>query len=244
MERETLLEKYLQEELTDEETLEFNLLLKSDADFSKEVLFHTNLKRVTEADDDAEFKEMLSEFEAEARMEKLSVKRFPTKWLVAASIALLAGLTYFFTVDRSVSTQDLFAQNFKPYPNVVHPLERGGEGQDKKTMAFAAYQTGDYAEALPLFTELYASGKVPNYLFYTANALIELNRANEAVPMLQEHLKSTETTDTLVEKSPWYLAMAYLQLDEKENAIEMLYTVIKNGTYKADEAQELLDALE
>ena len=244
MEREMLLEKYLEEELTEEERKEFEMLLKSDADFSREVKFHADLKRVTESDDDDNFKEMLSDFEAEARMEKPSVKKSPTKWLVAASISLLAGLTYFFNVDQFASTQDLFADNFKPYPNLVHRIVRSGEAQDKKIKAFSAYQTGAYIEALPMFTELYASDKEPYYLFYSANALIELNRAREAVPMLQEHLRITQITDTLVEKSPWYLAMAYLQLDEKENAIKMLNAVIKNGTYKVDDAQKLLNALE
>ncbi len=241
MEREMLLEKYIQGELTEKELLEFDALLNSDADFKGEVEFHTDLKRVAEAEDDDDFREILSDFEAEARTEKPIERRFPTKWLVAASIALLAGLTYFFTMDLSVSTQDLYAQNFEPYRNVVHPVVRGEDAQDKKTKAFAAYQIGKYEEALPLFTELYTTEKTPYYLFYRANALIQLNRAAEAVPLLQEHLK---TNDTLIKNSPWYLAMAYLQLDDKENAKKMLQEVVKNGAYKVDEAQKLLDALE
>lgn len=240
MERETLLEKYIQGELTEKEWREFDALLKEDSDFKSDVDFHTDLKRVAEAEDDDYFKEMLSDFEAQARTENSIKKRFPTKWLVAASIALIAGLAYFFTVDSSASTQDLFVSNFEPYRNVVHPIVRGEEGQTKKTNAFAAYQTGDYETALPLLDELYTNTKEPYYLFYRANALIELNRAKEAVPLLQQHLK---TNDTLVKNSPWYLAMAYLQLDDKENAIKMLQEVIKNGKYKVEEAQKLLDAL-
>lgn len=241
MERETLLEKYLQGKLTAKERPEFDALLHSDANFKGEVQFHTDLKRVAEAEDDDDFREMLSDFEAEARTENSIEKRFPTKWLVAASIALIAGLTYFFTVNSSVSTQDLYVQNFEPYRNVVYPVVRGEDAQDEKTKAFAAYQIGKYEEALPLFAELYTTEKSPYYLFYRANALIQLNRAKEAIPLLKEHLK---TNGNLVEKSPWYLAMAYLQLDDEENAKIMLDSVVAIGTYKVDEAKNLLDALE
>lgn len=241
MEREMLLEKYIQGELTEIEFQEFDALLKSDAGFKEEVEFHMDLKRVAEEEDDDAFKEIMSDFESEARNENSIKKRFPIKWLVAASIALTAGLAYFFTMDFPASTQDLFVSNFEPYRNVVHPIVRGEEGQTKKTSAFIAYQTGDYKTALPILDELYTDTKEPYYLFYRANALIELNRAKEAVPLLQEHLR---TNDTLVKNSHWYLAMAYLQLDDKENAKEMLQEVVKNGAYKVDEAQKLLDALE
>ncbi len=241
MEKETLLEKYIQGELTEKEREEFDALLKEDADFKGEFEFRTNLRRVAEAEDDAVFKAILSDFESEARMAKPTTNRFPVKWLVAASIALIAGLTYFLTLDTTTSTQELFAENFEPYSNVVHPIVRGEEGQNKKTSAFAAYQTGDYETALPLFDELYANTKEPYYLFYKANALIELNRAKEAVPLLQEHIR---TNDTLVKNSSWYLAMAYLQLDDKVKVKKMLQEVINNGAYKVDEAQKLMDALE
>ncbi len=241
MERETLLEKYLHGELTAKERSEFDALLNSDADFKEEVQFHTDLKSVTEAEDDDQFREMLSDFESKARMEKPSVKRFPVKWLVAASILLVVGLTYFFTIDPSVSTQDLFVSNFEPYRNVVHPVTRGEDATDTKTEAFSSYQTKDYKTALSLFTKLYTDTQEPYYLFYRANALIELNRAEEAIPLLQEHLG---TEDSLVKNSRWYLAMAYLKLDDLENTKRMLREVVRNAAYKTEEAQKLLDALE
>ncbi len=39
------------------------------------------------------------------------------------------------------------------------------------------------------------------------------------------------------------LAMAYLQLEDTEKAKQVLKTVVKNKTYKAEEAKQLLDAL-
>lgn len=241
MERDNLLEKYLVGELSKEERQEFDTLLENDPDFKEEFEFQTDVKRAVISAEDEDFMKMLSDFDSEATDEKPQIKSFPTKWLVAASIALLVGVTYFLTFNQSISTQELYAQNFEPYRNVVHPIVRGEEGADLKTKAFSAYQTGDYEKALPWFTELYTTEKESYYLFYSANALIQLNRAAEAIPLLQEHLK---TKDKRTDKSNWYLSMAYLQLDDTENAKKMLNLVITEGVYKVEEAKQLLNALD
>jgi len=241
MERDTLLEKYMLGELSKEERQEFDTLLENDPEFKEEFEFQTDVKRAVTAEEDEDFMKMLSDFDAEAIDEKPRTKTFPTKWLVAASIALLAAFTYFFTSNHSISTQELYAQNFEPYRNVVHPIVRGEEGADLKSKAFSAYQTGDYEKALTLLTELSATDKEPYNLFYRANALIQLNRAEKAIPLLQEHIG---LKDELSEKSTWYLAMAYLQLDDKENAKKMLKLVVKEGAYKVEEAQQLLEELD
>lgn len=242
------MEKYLKDRLTEAESQEFDALLHSDPEFREEVEFQQDVKLAVIAEEDATFNEMLSDFESEARAtglktadsEQGKVISFPKKWLVAASIALLAGLAYFFTVDRSADTEALFAQNFKPYANVTYPLTRGEEPDDAKAKAFSAYALGDYAAANSLFENLSISEKEPYYLFYRANALIQLNRAAEAVPLLQEHLK---TQDSLTDKSHWYLAMAYLQMQDTDKARQALRTVVEQKAYNAEKAKLLLDEL-
>ncbi|WP_186435531.1 tetratricopeptide repeat protein [Maribacter sp. MAR_2009_72] len=248
MERENLLEKYLRDKLTETEWQTFDALLKSDPDFKEEVEFHTGVKRAVTAEEDENFRNILSDFESEYRntvpktvpLQPSKRVKLPMKWMVAASVTLLAGIAYFFSANQAADPQDLFVANFKPYRNVTHPITRGEETTDAKTKAFLAYSKGDYKEAIPLFDELYASDKEAYYLFYMANALIQLNRAGEAIPLLQEHLK---TQDALTNKSNWYLAMAYLQLRDTKKAGEALKKVLAAKGYKAEEARQLLDAL-
>ena len=140
-------------------------------------------------------------------------------------------------MNQKSSTNELFANYFEPYRNVIQPLERGSGDQDEKSRAFYAYEKGDYEKAVRLFTDLFTATKEPYYLFYKANALLKLEKANEAVPLLLEHLK---TKDTLSEKSTWYLALAYLKLNDKPNARITLKKVISDGKYKSKEAQKLL----
>jgi len=240
MKKDELIEKYLQDSLNANEQIEFDSLLKNDPEFKKEVNFHDNLKRVTEEDHDDEFRSMLFDFEAEHEPRKVFKLHQYSKWLVAASVILIAGLTYVLTLSNPTS-QELFAANFQPYENVVHPIVRGTEEQDQKTKAFIAYETGDYKLAVSLFSDLYEKDKQPYYLFYKANALLKLEKANEAIPLLKEHL---QTKDTLNDKSTWYLALAYLKIDDKSNAKILLEEIIKSNKFKAEDAKKLLDKFE
>ncbi|WP_339918265.1 tetratricopeptide repeat protein [Yeosuana marina] len=238
-EQDELIEKYIQNKLSAEEALMVNQLLENDINFKTEFTLQTNLKKAVKKDDDAHFRNLISDIESKAKIESPIKRHSYAKWLAAAGIVLLLGLSYFFTMNQKPSTNELFASYFEPYRNVVQPLERGSDQQDKKTLAFLAYEKGEYEKAIALFTDLYTTTKEPYYLFYKANALLKLEKANEAVPLLLEHLK---TKDTLTEKTTWYLALAYLKLNDKPNARITLKKVITEGKYKTTEAQELLKA--
>ena len=240
MKHEKLIEKYIHNRLSVEEKTVFNDLLKNDIAFKEEVALHTNLKKAVAAEDDAQFKTLITNLEQQAE-NTTTQKRSYVKWLAAASIVLLLGFSYFLNMGQKLSTDELFAQNFEPYRNVVAPIVRSDDFQDEKTLAFMAYEKGEYKTAITLFSNLYTTTKEPYYLFYKANALLKLERANEAIPLLLEHLK---TKDTLAEKSNWYLALAYLKIEDTQKAKEALQKVIANKSYKTKEAQKLIHEFE
>jgi tetratricopeptide (TPR) repeat protein len=237
--QEDLIEKYLLDDLSPEEELVVKELLLNNVDFEKEISFHDNLKKAIKKDDDDNFRNLISALESRAKMDGNLSRRSYVKCLAVASIVLLLGISYFLTKEKKATGNELFASYFEPYRNVIQPLERGGEQQDEKSLAFLAYEKGDYNKAISLFSNLYLTTQEPYYLFYKANALLKLERAKEAVPLLLEHLK---TKDSLTEKTNWYLALAYLKLEDKAKAEKILEKVIADGNYKASEAQKLLKA--
>jgi len=241
MDREKLIEKYVQGQLTAEEQREFDGLIISEPGFKTEVEFHKNLKRVAEAEDDDNFRKLMTDFEQDASSENIKTKYFPTKWLVAASVIVLVGLGYFFMVLNQPTTQELFEENFTPYRNVDHPNERGSQDEDLKTRAFTTYSKGEFESAVEMFSKLYESEKESYYLFYTANALIGHNEAIKAVPLLKEYIS---TSGEYTDESKWYLALAYLQLEDKNNAVVILKDLVTTGSFKVSESEELLQDLE
>lgn len=239
LDKDQLIAKFLTRSLSEEEQLRFNTMLSEDASFRAEVALLQDLNRVAEAEDDAMAKEMVAGFEAEHHNTKGAGNI--RIWWVAASLALLLSIGYLITQDGPPNTQELFVENFEPYRNVIHPITRASQQDDLKTQAFAYYEQGKYDEALALFKKLYATTETPHYLFYQANALLQLNRPKEAITALQIHLK---TKDTLTQKSHWYLAMAYLKLNDVTNAKKNLEQVVLENKYNVEKAKSLLKKLD
>ena len=243
MNHDNLIYKYLRKELSDSEKIQFNELLKNDTRFKEDVHFQTNLQKVTQHNDDAEFKNIIATAESKYQQKSNTntVKFSFTKWMAAASVILILGLSYFLMQKNTIATDDLFAANFEPYRNVVAPLVRGENKQDEKSKAFLAYEKGEYEVSVLLFSKLYKITNESYYLFYQANALLKLERADEAIPLLQQHLK---TKDSLTQKTNWYLALAYLKINDTKKAKEMLKKVTLEKLYKNKDAVKLLQELE
>ena len=239
LDKDQLIAKFLTRSLSEAEQLRFNTLLSKDASFRAEVALLQDLNNVAEAEDDAMAKEMVAGFEAEHH-NKQGVGKTRI-WWVAASLALLLSIGYLVIQETPANTQKLFVENFEPYRNVIHPIPRASQQDDLKTQAFAYYEQGKYDEALALFKKLYATTETPYYLFYQANALLQLNRPKEAITALQIHLK---TKDTLTQKSHWYLAMAYLKLNDVTNAKKNLEQVVLENKYNVEKAKSLLKKLD
>ncbi len=239
MDKDQLITKFLTQSLSKEEQLRFDALLLEDPSFKTEVKLLQDLNKVAEAEDDVMAREMVAGFEAEHHGKKMaSIAKI---WWVAASLALVVSITYFATRQGAPDTQILYTENFEPYRNVVHPITRTTQQKDLKTQAFAHYEKGEYKEALELFEKLYEITNTPHFLFYKANALLQLNRPREAIVALQAHLK---TKDTLTQKSHWYLAMAYLKLDDVVNAKRSLERVVAQNKYNVKKANVLLKTLD
>ncbi len=239
MKNEDLIEKYIQDKLSSEDRLVFEALLKNDISFKKEVEYHKDLKIVVEETEDSNFTNLIYSIEKEDKNQSKKTSMY--KWLAAASVILLVGLTYFVNLEKNTSSKDLFSNYFKPYRNIIKPIERDSNELDETAKAFMAYERGDYNKAIKGFTQLYDKNKESYLLFYKANALLKMEKSKEAVPLLIEHLKSK---DTLIEKTNWYLALAYLQMNDKQNAKMMLKTVVDKGGFKRNEAKKLLKELD
>jgi len=242
MQKELLKEKYILGTLTESERIAFNNLLETDATFKKEISFEENMAKVAEVNHDKEFKELMSGFEEEVLQSTIPEDgQSMYKWLaIAASIVIIFGLSYAFWPQQS--NLELFEENFTPYRNVTHTIIRSESGiADAKSKAFSAYELGKYESALNQFSDLYNVKQESYYLFYQANALLQLNRAKEAIPLLKKHL---ESSDSLSNKTHWFLAMAYLQIDDTNSAIKALRSIVQKTGFKQKEAERLLEKLQ
>ena len=238
MTKDKLIEHYFSNTLSPEAQKEFDHLLATDTEFQKTFKFQENLKTVIKKETQTQLKEELQSFDNST---KPSSKTY-IKWLVAASIIILLALPSFWYFGSSNLDNDaLFATNFKPFENVVHPIVRGEDSDDLKSKAFISYEAKDYEEALNYFNDILKESDNATISFYKANVLLQLNKNDEAIEILEQN---NELPQKLKSQQQWYLALAYIKTNNTKKAIARLNTIIENGTYKKKAAEQLLEQLD
>jgi len=237
MNKENLIARYFSKSLSPEAQKEFDHLMAIDSEFAKEVAFQNNLKIAIKKEEQDALKKELQDFETEENSPSFNYK----KWLVAASVAAVLALTGFWYFGESnLSNDQLFANNFEPYNNVTYPIVRGENSNDLKAKAFIAYEAKNYKDALNTFDTLLIKGEDAAISFYKANALLKLNRVDEAIVILSDN---ADLPDILEAQQKWYLALAYIKIASNDKATTTLKALIKDGTHKKKEAEQLLKQL-
>lgn len=197
--------------------------------------FEKDIKRVIVVNQRAEIKKDLQNLES-----KNFSKKSKNYWLVAASIAVIFSLGYFMFQSKPTN-KELFAENFEPYRNIVHPIVRSDANNNNlKDLAFIAYENQEYVRASKLLYDLYKKEKNNAYLLYLGISYLQQNKIDKAILILE---KQTDTIDKFNVKSYWFLALSYLKKNDNLKTKEYLKKVIEAKNFKEIEAKDLLDKL-
>lgn len=246
MDREELINGYFEGSLSESQLAEFEVLLGTDEAFRTAYEFEKELQVALKKEERKEIKELFSSLNEneepgpEKRKSRLISMR---PWLMAASIALVVGLGswMFFFTSPNINSEQLYLTHFAPYENVVHPIERGNQLEDLQSRAFTAYEEENYNKALQLFKELNIKQNDSYIDFYEAIVLMQLNQHKESVVLLKSYI---ENDGELTDRAHWYLALAYLKLDNIKDSKKELKKLIALGSFKNDSAKRLLTELQ
>ncbi|MBQ4818834.1 hypothetical protein [Aquimarina sp. MMG016] len=244
MEREELIDKFLQGTLAPEEKDNFNRLLDTDPDFKNDFEIIKDLNTVSGSLDREDLKKVMNDFETKIANNNTKIVSLYNykKLLVAASIVLIVAIGAFSIFNPFVTNpESLYAENFEPYRNVVTPIVRGENSDNAEIIAFTSYESKNFETAASQLGELFSSTNKPHFLLYQANSLMALDKTEEAIPLLEKHI---EFNDQLVLRSKWYLALAYLKKDQKAKSVILLKDIVKAGSFKQSSAEALLKKLD
>ncbi|BAO75260.1 hypothetical protein [Winogradskyella sp. PG-2] len=175
-----------------------------------------SLKKVIAKSEYNKGKAYLEDLEKETSLSRPYIK-------VAASIVVLLGLTLtavFF--NNNDNSEDLFADNFEPYNNIVAPISRGNLPKTMEERAFYYYESKDYDKSLKIFDSLLLTQQInkPILNFYKANILLQQDtNLNEAIKLLEAN---SAKTDKWKDKNLWYLCLGYLKSGNNEKASDCL----------------------
>lgn len=236
MDKELLIQKYLQGTLSESEEQRFQEYLEKEPTFAEEIPFYEDLNYAFAKADYEQTKSQLQSFYKE---EKQSAWR---KWSIAAAILILMGLGSLWFFNTVNSTETLYAHYFEPYKNVVQPIVRGETEKTTQVLAFMAYDDGEYAQAIVHLNELLEEKPEAILALYKGNAQLQTNQTEAAIETLASQIKKT---DTIYAEAQWYLALSYLKLDNKEVAKKYLNRLLQTkSSFKNKDAIALLKSLE
>lgn len=238
------IDRYLAGQLSAEEQQQFETALAADNDLQADLHYRQDLKVVLKAVGREALRRELQELETgnaqTAAGRTRSLRQFQPWYLaVAAAVAILVAAVLLLYPDRQ-NPQELFAQNFQPYPNVLVPIDRseGPSTQKPDAQAFAYYEQGEYAQALPLLEQLATDSTSAKYDFYVANCQLQLNQLTRAIPLLQSLAQSD--TDHFAPHAQWYLALAYLKSADIPATQALLQTVSAQAGHPFQQQAEKL----
>jgi tetratricopeptide (TPR) repeat protein len=241
MDKFSLLEKYFEETLSVSEQKIFEELLDSDDELKEEFEFQMNLKKVIQQEQKAFLKQEFQDLEKERFNKENSSKSAFSFLRIAASVVLLISLGAYFFLNKDVSNQNIFEEQFTAYPNVVYPIVRGeGKENDNQYLAFLAYEGEDYQKALSLFEKSYEESNVSYLLIYKSICLLKIQEPEKAITSLQEYIAKDQKFQ---DKAYWYLALSYLKVENTEQAVRCLEKVIALDNFNQDKAKSILKQL-
>lgn len=241
MDKETLINGYFENSLSQGQLKEFEQLLKTDSEFASEVDFQKELGLSLKKGERQELKQMFGKLNA--KEEQTETKVFNLRpWLAAASVLLILslGAWMFYFNSTEINGDELYAANFAPYDNVVHPIERGNEIADLKTRMFSAYEAQDYKLWLTLAEQMTTKQKDDYIDFYSGIVYMQLGNHEKAIPLIKGYINEN---GELEDRATWYLALSHLKLGDIAKSKESLKILIEMGSFKKKEAELLLEKL-
>ncbi len=234
-----LIEKYFENQLTKEDLLVFEHLIKTDADFQADFNFEKQLKTALTLNERIDLKQLLIGIE-DNKVKSIG-KSFPYKWLGVAATIIIAFGAMMLLINNKPSDEKLYLSFFESYPNTVSPTVRGEVTSNLISIAFYHYDNENYEEAIKLFDEIYKTELSDYALFYKGLSQMELQKINDAIITFKTFDFSSKSEYN--EKISWYLALCYIKSEQKEKAIPLLKNITNSDNQFKKSASELLDLL-
>lgn len=234
-----LIEKYLDDSLTEEQSVLFESKRRSSEEFSSEVKFQKKLLAHTEAHIRSELKkQMLADYRSIDQPGRVKLIQ-PINWkfyLSAAAIIILIGVFSIFRFSDSEHSA-VFEAYYQPYDGLV--VTRTNDELNSNA-GLLDYQRGNYPAALDY---LLATSEIKDVSpgqrnLLIANCYLMLNQPAESLQFLES--TAPDEKPIVIANVNWYRAMSYLKMDQLEEAEKILKVLASGNSAYANKASAIL----
>lgn len=244
--RDELVERYLDGEATKKEIASLKALMQQDANFKKEVATQRLMKGVLRSEDKLAFEKELGKLSEELLTPKLGQHKkensthqnmgdkkaktrrlFPPQFALAIAAAITL-IIVAVVVFQGTPNQELYTAYYQPFSlkNV-----RGENTEDLKAQIGSAYNKADYAQAKQLLQKYLkqTTEKPDRFELALANCYLNLNDTEKAIALFQSI--STRETGGYAQDAEWFLALAYLKVEDEQNMNRILTDITSNSNH-------------
>lgn len=242
-------QRYVDGELSEEEIKEIEIRLKSEDELQKHVEAYQLIKDGFDALSVETFQERMNGWEekhqsnSENERNESNIRSMDRRWLWIASIAAAAIVLLLFWIQpfssEKLSSEELFAQNYQPYENLI--TSRDVAELSQLEVGMSRYEGGNYEEAYIALKEYSLSNPTDmRPLLYLGVCCMETSRFNEAIG----YFEAAENEPKYREQASWYSALMYLKMNDLVKATELLVEIESSSVhYRKAQAKKMLELL-
>lgn len=235
------IEEYVLGEMTPEQRTAFEREIAENPQLKKELEDFKQLQEDLVLLDEADFLADMQAIGEELREDPPAypeARPFRRRWYIAAAAAILLLLIPTFLLLRPSPDNRLFNEYFKAYPDVTS--SRTGDAATFNA-AMEAYRAGDYADALPHFSDFLSThSQDAEALFYGGIAEAKAGDPETAIQRF-EKLESIESIFLTAAK--WFHALALVKSGKREAAIPLLEELSQSDNKYQSDAKALLEEI-
>jgi hypothetical protein len=238
------IDRYLYDDLPDDEVLLFEQELEVDEDLRNEMEFYKDIDEAIAEDEIIEFRQEISDIFDKVDKEdnrNSFLPKFNKKFyygMAAASVAVITSIGLYIN-NRTFTDAELFEKYYQPYEN--HNSLRSGDQTTNEILrkAFEMYEAEKYQEASDLFELVLTKDfdNIPAHL-YSGISNIEIEEYIEARKSFEFIIE--DDNSLFVEQAEWYLAWCYLKTGNKAKAKELFSKISENDTHYSENANKVL----
>lgn len=238
-----LIDKYLSGKLSAEDKKAFRNRLLNDPAFNQEFQELKNIRLHVKQNARKDIKNFFNEIETSIEKEETTKDQTVMKKVIsiAASIVLIAAISYVGLSNRSYDNQELYEEHYSAYNNLAGQV-RGGVNEDlsAEKKAMLAYDAGDFITSSEMLSQLVIEQPNAMNYFYLGISQLEIGEASEAIKSLNTVVNNYSA---FKEQARWYLALAHLSNEDKEASLGNIAHILVNESEYKEKAEKLLKGM-
>jgi tetratricopeptide (TPR) repeat protein len=239
------IERYNAEEMSDTEKKWFQKELDGNEKLRNEVILRKRTDEVLKKQNVMSLRNKLSEIE-NTRKEvnkpiKSSGKSAYIKYAAVVAVLVLMGTITLFP-GKKLSSEEIMKRYYKAYEPQTSQRSIQSATDEDFTLALEFYNTRDYEKAAILFNKVLENK--PNDMqtvLLVGVASFEEKKYPEAKQSFGRVIE--DKNNLYIDQAQWYLALCYLNTDEKDKAIKLLKTIGNERSIYKNDANKIIRGL-